>query len=365
MKNLVRFGYRALLHLGHRVYHPLVRLYQSFQTWQRHHGRDYVPEAIQIPFYFKCLRQAVPLPNSHVVLGDFPTGFFAIFNEVMGAVYYAKEHQHNLVLDFKDSHHATEGKNWWGHYFEKDTFYFSPTPPKQKTFIYWEKNPLIPWHKSSSRHLHRLIFIGFCLANKNHKHGLASEIFKSLGLKSHIQKKADAFFQKTCAGRHVIGVHYRGTDKVKLRKKSVSGAEAPHLPYGFVFAEIKKSIEHYAKDDFLIFVATDEQDFVTEIEKRFSNRIVCADAFRSPDGNPVHAAAHFHDKKEEKGISVHGQSMVQLGEEVLIDMLVLSKCNVLLRTESAVSLACQVVNPTQPVVNMTKRYRWKRFFYRQ
>lgn len=126
----------------------------------------------------------------------------------------------------------------------------------------------------------------------------------------HIIKQVDDFYQQNLSKNFVIGVHIRGTDF------DYASATSPDN----YFREIRKYIEEKNIDP-LIFLATDQQQFVDLFRKEFGNKIITTNAQRSQTRIPT-----FLD--ETKG-GYHK------GEEVLIDILLLAKCDYLFKCASA------------------------------
>jgi hypothetical protein len=165
----------------------------------------------------------------------------------------------------------------------------------------------------------------------------AHQVMANVSVKNHIRTKADDFAAQHFAGRHVIGVHYRGTDKVNQRDKGTL-VEAVRVPYDYVF----EHLENYDTSS-LFFVASDEAEFVTAMTQRFGDRVLAYDAIRSQGGWGIH-------------YEQRGSSPYQAGEDALVDCLLLSKCNHLVRTESALSRFSNVFNPALKPINLTDRY---------
>jgi hypothetical protein len=123
---------------------------------------------------------------------------------------------------------------------------------------------------------------------------------------------------------HVIGVHYRGTDK---------SVDARRVPYDEVGDEVGARL--HGSGESRIFVATDEDAFVTFMRERFPGRILARDMFRSTDGRPIDV--------------VNGDGNHQKGLDAVIDCLLLSRTQTLIRTASNLGLFATFFNPGLPV----------------
>lgn len=127
-------------------------------------------------------------------------------------------------------------------------------------------------------------------------------------IKPHVLDKVDRFFDRSMRGTEVLGVHIRGTD---LRYAP------PVSP-----AEYFEPMEQYLNErpEARIFLATDQVQYLDLIEKRYGSRVLHYDCLRSST-----STAPFNLK---------AGSPYRKGEDVLIDILLLSRCDFLIRGAS-------------------------------
>lgn len=136
-------------------------------------------------------------------------------------------------------------------------------------------------------------------------------------VKPHIARIVSSFVDANFRARPVLGVHMRGTDKGAAHSP-------PHLmrivqPFEY-FPHIDEYID--ANGDCLIFVATDQRQFLDRMRARYKDRVISYDSIRASGWrNPFEKPA--------------GEGY-KLGEDVLIDALLLSRCDFLLKCTSAV-----------------------------
>lgn len=161
----------------------------------------------------------------------------------------------------------------------------------------------------------------------------ADLVARYIHVKPHIREKVDAFAFAHFSDFHVIGVHYRGTDK---------WLEAPRVPYGDVCTAVRAAIRAAPTERCRLFVASDEQAFVECMEGAFPGKVVSWETRRSRDGEPIDFIMDNNFKK---------------GEDVLVDCLLLSRCDHLIRTSSSLSLCSTYFNPALPVVLLNQEYR--------
>ena len=142
----------------------------------------------------------------------------------------------------------------------------------------------------------------------------------------------DAFAHQHFAPGRTLGLHFRGTDK---------WTEASKLEFESTVPFIHRCLQAYPSLDRL-FVATDSQPYLDYIGRQFSNvQVICyADEMRSSDDTGVHLAA--------------GGSHFQKGRDALLNCLLLSRCDVLLKTMSNLSGWAKVFNPRLSVYLMNR-----------
>lgn len=274
----------------------------------------------KIQFYFLLFASCLCANEFRVIrLENNPgLGMFAAANQVLGQLYMFETGQlpqvSGLTVDFDRYglyYDPKRGLNWWSYYFEP--IYIGEKgnapltyPTQEQYYKAWEKRRLI------SRDL------------------AAQLINKYIHIKPEIQEKIDTFACRYFLDYYTIGIHYRGTDKVK---------EAPRIAYEKVFKEIDKHIPQ--EKPYALFVATDEIEFLEHAQIRYSN-VVALDAVRSHSGS---SGVHFANKNN-----------YAVGEEALIDACLLSKCDLLIRTSSNLSLWSTYFNPDLPVILLNNRY---------
>jgi hypothetical protein len=126
------------------------------------------------------------------------------------------------------------------------------------------------------------------------------------------------------AGRRILGVHIRGTDKVWGGE--VIGPDSYHIL-------IRKYLAKYPEADTAVFLASDQPAFIETMKANpdYGHRIITYDSLRS-----------------EKNIlweELGGEESYRKGEDVLIVAMLLSMCDYILKCSSAVSEAAIYFNP--------------------
>lgn len=247
-------------------------------------------------------------------------GMFATANRILGHLYLYEEREPpeivGLSVDFGTSglyYDPKYGPNWWSYYFEpisvgqqgNDPITF---PTSRQCGLANDARQLRLTHAKA-----------------------ASLVEKYVRVKRPIVEIVDQFVRRNFQGLFTIGMHYRGTDKT---------SEAPRVPYEVVFETIRKQIP--LNQPYNIFVATDEAAFLEKMNEEFPGRVIAAEAYRSLDATGVHYSK---------------SSGYEKGKEALIDALLLSRCDLLIRTSSNLSLWSTYFNPELPVILLNRRCR--------
>jgi hypothetical protein len=159
-------------------------------------------------------------------------------------------------------------------------------------------------------------------------------INKYLVIREEIVSEVETFCAQRFAKKRVLGVHYRGTDKV---------LESPAVSYASVRANIERYVQLYP-DTERIFVATDDLEFLSDLQtSRISREVISRDdAIRSLDGRPIHESPHT-DK-------------YAVNRDAIVNCLLLSRCDALLKTSSILSDWAKLFNPQLPTVTLNEPY---------
>lgn len=247
-------------------------------------------------------------------------GFFSAFNSIVGALDYVERKNGTLLVDFGTSgwyYDRSVGPNWFGYYFDLLT----PNPPTgiPIEFKAWQKIrfSLIAQFEIEPDRAYKLIQ-------------------RYIQIKDLIQRKIDSFFASHLNGSYIIGIHYRGTDKY---------SEAPPVTYATMFSHIDVALAKAQKErggTIKLFVATDDQHFLDAARKKYPNRVYAWNAPRSTGNNAVHTGKTG--------------SPYEKGESAIIDAVLLSKCNFLIKTASNLSDASLMFNPNLTYIRVNNEY---------
>lgn len=291
-----------------------------------------------LPFLLLCVFMVGRFSQQEILTLPSPNSGGGIFFNVVNVLgflrYCEKNNIDSFEVNFKDRGHYYEetlGHNWWQYFFE---------PIRKETFgtkvcrLLKLKKPT----RVSQRQIAFFNYDGEYYLPREKAHVL---INKYIRVKPEIQREIDQFKEKHFDGAYVIGIHYRGTDK---------HTEAALVDYAHVKESIDEAIAAHGTGPIKIFVATDTQKFVDYIRPFYTDQIITTDATRSTDGTPLHYGVQT---KEEL---YHYRQ----GKETVVDALLFSHTNYLIRTSSNLSLCSSFFNPDIPVIELSKKYAMER-----
>jgi hypothetical protein len=177
----------------------------------------------------------------------------------------------------------------------------------------------------------------YSLGNLNKKLSLsiAKLLFdKYLGFSNKIEDEVNSFTNQWFAGKKVLGIHYRGTDKV---------TEAPAVSLDTLRDKINLLLN---KDTYnLIFLSTDTEGVLEYLtSSQFGVPIICReDALPKSADTPIHLSP------------IHSKQLIH--HDAMVNCLILSRCRFLLKTTSFLSDLSVVFNPQLPVAVINRPYQ--------
>lgn len=259
---------------------------------------------------------------------DIHTGFCALILHTLNGLRKAKEINAIPVFDFNGRntcylYDKTKGDAIWEYFFD------SISPYTRADVEHWVKTGQL--HENSVMRLtkqqfgylhhhdpHRLATFWAWETPQNkspwmqQKRQLGREFVQNyVRPKPHIVAKVDQFCAAHFAHKVVFGLHIRGTDF----------NYATPIPLTTYLFELDELISKLGHQSYSIFVATDQQQYLQEMRKKYQDKIVARDITRS--------ANHIVPVK------LTGISGYVKGEEALIDLLILSRCHHIIKGPAA------------------------------
>lgn len=247
------------------------------------------------------------------VTGCRDVGLFSVFKSMLNLLtQYEKGIIQGVQINFGTTglyYDSKYGANWWEYYFEP----LCVGDQKRATIVF------------SCEDLSSIHYVKIEDLRKNN-HSL---IQKYIRLKPHLQNKIKTFMAKDFQGNFIIGVHYRGTDK---------DTESARIDYKIMLQKISNQIKKLSpkkQKKYKIFVATDEIQFLELMLSQFPGKVCYnSDIPRSSNGMPLHIDPN--------------RNPYMAGEGAIIDCILLSKTNILIRTNSNLSECSCFFNPVVP-----------------
>jgi hypothetical protein len=271
-------------------------------------------------------------------------GLFSEFHHALGALAYAERRGAARVrFDFRSALYVdpAHGPNWWTYFFARDTATIRDVPPRGEVHLthrlakYGRYGGFCDLVNGASPYLYPMTYgIG---------RSELQRLFDSyIGLRTDIRSEADAIIAQTLdRTRFVVGVHYRGTDSNERAIGPLNDYRRRPVGYDLYAEEVRRVLADASADGrgHQLVVATDEQEFVEFMVREFGCDAVTfvADAPRSRAGG---AAIHFDQTS--------GTSNYQKGKSGVIDCLLLSAADYLIKGRSNLSDASLVFNPDLP-----------------
>ncbi len=245
--------------------------------------------------------------HSKYVLGCRSAGLFSCVFDVINHLDWAEKNRQQLAIYWSKNYclyYQKNGyngsQNCWEYYFEPINK-FKYFPGEKIFYAFYPPDNCCVVQAENPDKLERL--------------RVNAIIKKYIKIKPNILKKIENFYNMGMLGKKTIGIHLRGTDK-KI--------EVAPTDLNIIF-DYANSFSGYQ-----FLVATDEQYLLDMAKKKLHGRVIYYNSHRSTTGNPIH---------------LMGGDRALKGEEVLIEAVLLSRCDKFLHTFSNVSTAVLFLNP--------------------
>lgn len=306
-------------------------------------------------------KELEPLSKGAIVCLSRKVGFFALFFQVLGNIYKAEQEGLTPVvflgsncLYWSDNGHNGFHDNAWEYYFEpvsslKIEDIFNESLERLKHASIYEYSQADITHNPPEQYVGDLrgtivvppnVIVTNCWPafdpGQQEIHEDRRTIFNDLinryiRIRPSIQNKVEQFYQDNFSKSVVIGVHMRGTE----RSQEVTGWYwKPHLDEKTYMREVDKALKKFP--DAKIFLATDTKMTVERFRARYEDRLLTYDAQRADEGNSPH-------------LQFGG---AELGEQVLIEAMLLSKTSFLIHGISNVAFSALCLSPQLPHLNV-------------
>jgi len=303
--------------------------------------------------------------NRVIVCLSRKVGFFALFFQVLGHIYQAEQEGMVPIVFFgssclywSDNGHNGFQDNAWEYYFEPvsalaiEDIFQEPLERLKHASIYEYSQADITHNppeqytgdRQGSILVPNNVKVTNCWAEfdpgQQEIHEDRRSVFRNLinryiHIRPSIIRKINNFYQQHFTGSVVIGVHMRGRE----RSQEVTGwYRKPHLDEDTYMREVDRALKKFPTAK--IFLATDTNTTVEKFRARYQHRLLTYDAQRADEGNSPHLQFGGAD----------------LGEQVLIEAVLLSKTCFLIHGISNVAFAALCFSPTLSHLNVYLKY---------
>lgn len=250
-------------------------------------------------------------------------GMFSIFRQMLDIISLNGEKK--ISAEFYGTlYNDIPEENMWQYYFEPIR---NETRKKYPAFSF----NIRPYKDalSSEKKEHLLLF---------------NQIIKDrIRIKREILDKINIFVSAHFANKKVIGVHFRGTDVWKSVGGMTKGIFRKAGPEEY-FGEIDRLLANGYDS---VFLATDEEAVYKQFKDRYGQKLLSYSKHRSTDKRVI-----VHYLLEKNADTKYAFTKKELGEEVVIDCVLLSKCGYFIYGDSNVSTVVRFFNPYARSKNM-------------
>jgi len=187
------------------------------------------------------------------------------------------------------------------------------------------------------------------LPHFNNKRINQLDIKKYIKPRQYIKDKISKFNDKFMKGYHVIGLHIRGPGHYecenplgKLGYKYTKNGKLENVPFKEYFAIVDRHMKKFPNSKILI--ASDDSRVIEKVKERYGNKVISYDANRFKGGE-----GHLMGKNNPAFKTI---SKAVLGEDVLIEALLLSKCDCFVYGKSNIAHAVILWSPNMQCYNV-------------
>jgi hypothetical protein len=247
-------------------------------------------------------------------------GMFSNLNFVLHHLLIAKKYGFIPIVDMKNFPTKYNEKNKINKSLNAWDYYFYPLNKYSLNEVYKSHCVLIADGKT------RKIKEFDTFYNLNHEH---YKIYKKMiKFKPFLINYVNSFINNNFYKEKILGVHFRGTD-MKVQERHPFPATTEQI-CNAINRELKKN--KFTK----IFMVTEELQYFKTFSKKYGDKICFTDSFRS----------NKHNIFEQNFRKNH---RFNIGKENIIDMLLLSKTNTIICTNSHLPEACKFIKNNKKI----------------
>lgn len=247
-------------------------------------------------------------------------GLFAHLNWMLWISWWAERHGRDLKIECTSPNYASDSaKGDWLRALLQRKSPFSGKHAKILTVKRWEHLPMSMEHD-----------IPFSIKDGR------DVLRRHFAICEPLARQLEAFKQKHFRGDFIVGLHYRGTDKI---------IEAPRIAYKDAVETARRTLRAVASSGVpvVLFVASDEAQFVKHVKAELAEfRVVMVEeTLRSANAAPLHQS---------------GGEGLRKAQEALLDALLLGESDVLIKTASGLSGWAPILGKEMPIIILSESF---------
>ena len=247
------------------------------------------------------------LKNFFVIRNSPGGGFFSIFFTILINLQFIKNKKLIPIVDLENFHTKYNERLKINKTYNSWEYYFQNFSKFNLNEIYRSKNVFFSNLKIDTRK-----FVNIKTIKQFRK-----IIKDQLKINKKIIKIFKKIYKKKFQNHKVVGLHFRGSDM----------KNTPNHPFPLTFKQVYNIIDELiAKNYDKIFLVTEEKKYVKILQQKYKQKLIFLNSFRTNDNKLfTHYSRKYHRYK--------------LGKEILIEALLLSKCDILVSTKTNVILS--------------------------
>lgn len=259
-------------------------------------------------------------------------GFFSNYIYVLSHVMYAQSKGWIPVVDMKRYQTLYNEKevingtsNAWEYYFLQPAGVALDTAYKSHNYVlsdYSLHKEYIPYIENDDSYI----------VDKERMERASATVSECMIPVVELNTEIQTLFSKYFKGRHILGVHYRGTDKHNYNAGHYISPELEKY-----IEETERLLSDYKVDG--IFLCTDEKSAIEAFSQKFPGKVFWNDAYRAESDS----TQGLHLENVEGESAPRNLHKYLLGKEVVIDTYMLSMCDFLIHAHSNVTNAAIIM----------------------
>jgi len=235
-------------------------------------------------------------------------GFFSIFFSILYSFHKAKRTNKIPFVDLENFHTKYNESSKINNTYNSWEYYFKNLSNYKLKNIYKSKNVFFSKKSIDTRQ-----FLNFNTIKRIRKF-----VIKNIKINKKILHQTEKIYTRKFKNNKIIGVHFRGSDM----------KYTPNHSFPPSFHQITKSIDQLLlkNNNQKIFLITEDKNNLNLMKKKYSKKLVYLNSFRTNDNKLF---SH----------NIRKNHRYKLGKEILIETLLLSRCDQIISSRTNVFFA--------------------------